>query len=246
MIGTSPLAIVLPQRNVRDQPTPSTTITAHITGRATYLNAERRGEHPLIYLGNAFGKPGRSFAHYSVDPWGQVGCTAPESERAWAQGWGTYGGRDGLLKKLSRGELKVPAWWLSFWGPRGFGTPVDLVVGDSPNYRSISIEFIQYGNQFRLTLAQYRSGHALMMDIAFRNGIGKLELPTVRGHEDVDPWGRGTDAGGWDPGAHRVHGPARFSWEAMLNGPAEMPHEAIATPPRPKWAPELDENGDHI
>jgi len=242
----SPLAILLPQRDVRNQELPATSVVMHITGRATYLNAERRRKHPLIHLGDSFGKEDSSFAHYSVDPWGQIGCTAPERERPWAQGWGAFGGRRGLKQKLASGALEVPAWWLEYWGTfDDCMSPLDLLIdplADSPNDRSVAIEFIQYGNQFLLTEAQYAAGYSLLHDICFRNGI-LCEPPYIRGHEDTDPWGRGTKDGGWDPGARRVA--PRFNWGVMFNGLIEASAGMmISTPPRPEWAPHLNTNGN--
>lgn len=141
-------------------------------------------------------------------------------------------------------------------------TPLDLIVpATSPNTRTVSIEFIQYqpgpvlrwelgtsrykkvhrrlSHNRKLTFAQYSAGGALIKDICFRHAIPLLK-GFILGHEDIDPWGRGTPSGGWDPGAHRKV--PRFSWEEMLGQiPPQIPSSTrknicLPTPPIPPWA----------
>lgn len=132
----------------------------------------------------------------------------------------------------------------------------------TPNDRSVAVEFIQWQKgraeaisnlpgakrvwipqgpkNYKLTVAQYLAGNMLLHDIALRHGIPWPEsaaerAPAFLGHEDCDPWGRGTKAGGWDPGSLR--GSPRFCWDCMLflrdlNGCKCV----IKTPECPKWA----------
>ena len=237
-------------RDTKDQELPALRIVVHITGRATYNNAEKHKEPPLKRLGEYFDKRGRPYAHYSVDPWGRIACHARETETPYSQGWAAYGGASGILAKIKDGELVVPDWWLATWGPGAsallgpFSDPVQLLrdVGagsrelTSPNQRAVTIEFIQYGNQYKLTVAQYVWGSVLIDDIARRHGIPKSPA-RILGHEDFDPWGRGSKSGGWDPGARRTYSDVRFSYEAMMHPPLGIASGvAIMTPLMPDWA----------
>lgn len=236
----SPIAEQFDQspRDTKDQKLPALRIVVHITGRSTYLNAEKRKVAPLQHLGEYFDRRGRPFAHYSVDPWGRIACHAPETETPYAQGWKDYGGRSGLLSKITSGELEVPQWWQIFWGLNDtVATPASLVPADaySGNDRSVTIEFIQWGNQYRLTVAQYVWGSILVDDIARRHDINKTDPRCILGHEDLDPWARGDAVGGWDPGARR--GTPRFSYDALFTPSVVVgTPTCIATPPVPDWA----------
>ncbi len=203
-------------------------IVLHITGRSTYLNAEKHKLAPLVHLGvNNFLIKGKSFSHYAVDPWGYIGVYAPESICPQSQGWKAFGGPQGILRDLASGERRLPAWWQEVWGrvqvskkgekqDLGFvKSPVDLLLGDAgPNSGSASIEFIQYGNQFLLTEAQCLSGNLLVRDICTRNLV-PFKAPNVLGHEDLNPWTRADKGGGWDPGARRVE--PRFCWDCFFS-----------------------------
>ena len=106
-------------------------------------------------------------------------------------------------------------------------TPLDYLDDDewSPNENSISIECIQWQRSYKawksgefinykLTAAQYVALHNLIVDRC--NAWGIVFNPRqVRGHEDVNPWGRGTRKGGWDPGAARSLGDERFCWDCV-------------------------------
>ena len=252
MITVSPLAAPYDDtpRNVSDQKWPALRIVVHVTGRSTYNNAETHEVPPLVWLGRYFDKRGSPFAHYGIDPWGRIMCYAPETERPWAQGWGKYRGREGLRRRLRNGSLVVPAWWKQTWGRNR--TPLDLIRKDcsSPNDRSVAIEMVQYGNQVLLTVAQYTALGFLVRDISVRHGIplpspermtADDAVPTLLGHEDVDPWGRGTpEQGGWDPGARRPQGDKRFAWTTVLTLEslwAPRRYSCILdTPPKPDWA----------
>ena len=223
----------------------------HITGRTTYLNAEKKQKPPLEYLGyDNFLLPGHSFSNYAIDPWGTIAVYAPENIRPWSQGWGKYGGKKLLMSRIHSGEYVVPDWWFDNWVGRAgleknrvVGNLDDLVYSDdnSPNSRSFSVEFIQYGNQYLLTEAQYISGHALCLEVCLRNGI-PFASPWMLGHEDIDPFlyppGRGDRHGGWDPGARRVK--PRFCWRCMLTGNREhsgtLCNCILPTPEKPEWA----------
>jgi len=218
-------------------------VYVHITGRQTWLNAQRRGECTLDRLGRIlFEKRGsNAFSTYSVDPWGDVRCHGSEDTRSWAQGY-----RKGTYRKIQAGELPPPRWWVEAWSDvdlniglaekqydehASFEHPIDLLPhgATSPNYNSVSIEFVQWGGQYLLTDAQYAVGHELIWDICNRHEIPHNRLG-VLGHEDVTPWWRDDAGGGWDPGAHRAT--PRFSWEAMLTGQHGV-REKAQTPPRP-------------
>jgi N-acetyl-anhydromuramyl-L-alanine amidase AmpD len=248
-------------RDVRDQKLPAKRIVLHVTGRQTYLNAKKAKQPPLERIEEYFTKDGNPFAHYAIDPWGRRLQIAEESERPWAQGWAKYGGKKKLFKELEEGKRIAPNDWQSHWRVslnfNPFQTFVQTVLGgvDTPNDRSIAIEFIQYGNQFKLTEAQYYSGHILMRDIALRH-----EMPfdfdcddrqSFFGHEDVDPWGRMDKNGqGWDPGA--IRDKPRFCWHCMLtldfshldyigrlppvNRRTGLCRCILPTPPMPEWA----------
>jgi len=228
-------------RDTKNQVVPALSVVLHITGRATYLNAEKRKRPPLDWLSLYFSKAGNPFAHYSVDPWGRIACHADERQTPYAQGWAEYGGADGLARKLAKGKLKVWDWWKARWnhlaarrpGSPCCLSPLDLLAPEqaTPNVRSVAIEFIQHGGQLKLTAMQYVNGHELLADICARHHI-PLDQAHVYGHSDADPWGRGTAAGSWDPGAPGDS--PTFSWEAMFAGaPDEL---AIETPRMPSWA----------
>jgi len=254
-------------RNTKNQVLPALRIVIHITGRSTYLNAKKRRVPPLQHLGEYFATRGNSFAHYSIDPWGRIACHALESETPWSQGWRDYGGRRELQRKLQTSELRTPSWWLRQWGNgvQPYYSPIDLVDADcvSGNDRSVTIEFIQYNNQYLLTDAQYTYGHLLVWDVASRHGIALPTIPDnsqdndaisihptrqLLGHEDLDPWGRGGSQGGWDPGYTRKR--RRFSYKFLVH-PELMPRHrrgsthplgtanhslVLPTPAIPHWA----------
>jgi hypothetical protein len=148
-------------RDTKDQLMPALSVVLHITGRATYINAEKRKKPPLEHLGEYFDRTGNPFAHYSVDPWGRIACHADEQQTPYAQGWSAYGGPAGLQARLDKGKLTIWPWWLERWGAvpsrRRPGclceTPFDLLDPSqpTPNARSVAIEFIQYDRQLRLT-----------------------------------------------------------------------------------------------
>jgi len=218
-------------------------VVGHVTGVATYKHAEKLRLPPLIHLGrNNFLLRGTTRrAHYAVDPWGQIGCYAPEGQRPMAQGWASYKtrlggrtGREGVQRGLAGGELTIPAWWRQAW-PQ-LSSPLDLLPpgADSPNYAAVAIEFILHDNCYNLTWAQYASGFMLIADICKRHKI-PWGPERVFGHEDVDPWGRGDAVGGWDPGVHR--NPPRASWDRLFGRvPTEPTAPVLSTPDRPPWA----------
>lgn len=133
----------------------------------------------------------------------------------------------------------------------------------TPNDRSVAVEFIQWQRgrvarkpdgevraawipdgrrNYRLSAAQYIYGHLLLLDIAMRHGIpwpatANERTPHFLGHEDADPWGRGTKGGGWDPGYLREH--PRFCWACMLHLQHVGDNKCgcvIKTPEMPVWA----------
>jgi len=247
----------LRKKGLKRQGTPRQGVL-HITGRTTYLRAESRRLSPLKYLGyNNMLRPGNSFSHYAIDPWGTIAVFAPEYIRPWSQGWSKYNGKDTLMERILSGELVLPDWWKAAWvGHKGLEKDAvvrnldDLIFSDAsgPNERTFSVEFIQYGNQYLLTEAQYRSGYTLCLEVCTRNGI-PLAPPFVLGHEDVDPFpyppGRGGKGGGWDPGARRKK--PRFCWTCMFTN--DFYHSdpqggndkrlckcVLPTPEQPEWA----------
>lgn len=132
---------------------------------------------------------------------------------------------------------------------RGHAEPISSI-------RGAKIVWIPEGKtNYKLTIAQYLVGNMLLHDIALRHRIAWPEedqlpngqtyfdaterFPNFLGHEDCDPWGRGTKSGGWDPGALRVS--PRFCWWCMLH----LEHAKnngvgldcmIPTPEMPSWA----------
>lgn len=258
--NASPLADMSERpRDVRNQLLPAIVIVDHITGRATWNNAQRNKQDPLQRIDNYFTSDGKPFAHYTIDPWGAIIQVAYERERPWAQG-------------LSRAQSlkKPPDFWLEYWNktPWGFSNVAQLLSclhdtfafdqaqsrqpPHSPNDRAIAIEHIQYGNGFKLTAAQYRMSHMLHIDIAMRHEMASLHdggLPAMRrllqilGHEDVNPWERGTKAGGWDPGALRKK--PRFCWYCLTTldfthgGRFKRCPAVRDTPKMPEWLKKL-------
>lgn len=241
-------------RNVTDQ-AQVRRVVCHITGRQTWLHAEKARVHPLALIEDYFDDAGNPFAHYCIDPWGTMIQIALETEQPWAHGWAAFGGRKGLEEKLFKGDLVVPSWWLQQWGYLGHG-PTALVpprLGGG-NDESVAIEFIQYGNQFLLTEAQYLVGHILLRDITTRHGIhlewsaaGRFNdnLSGILGHEDLNPWERGDAKGGWDPGALRES--PRFCWTCMLDLGAHVTDSGrscglvLATPIKPDWLQKIED-----
>jgi len=227
-------------RDTKDQEVPAHSVVLHITGRSTYLNAEKYKKPPLEWLSLYFNKAGNPFAHYSVDPWGRIACHADEKQTPYAQGWAEYSGPDGLARKLAKGKLKIWDWWRARWehlpsrrgGPCCL-SPFDLLTPEqkTPNTRSVAIEFIQHGGQLKLTTMQYINGHELLADICARHEL-PIDQAHVLGHEDLDPWARGSASGGWDPAG--AGSAIQFSWDGMFTGqPDEL---AIETPKQPSWA----------
>jgi hypothetical protein len=203
-------------RDVRDQEQVDK-IFLHITGRATWKNASKNKQHPLGRLERYFTSNGKPFAHYGIDPWGRTAQFAEETERPWAQGWGKYGGYDGLKAALEEKKLTVPYWWRRSMRTRlaEVKSPLDLVEeGTTPNHNAVAIEMVQYGGQFKLTTAQYLAAFILCWDICLRHGL-VFSDGTILGHEDVDPWGRGDNGGGWDPGAGRIT--PRWCWDSFFS-----------------------------
>lgn len=240
----------LRQKGLRQQDVPRQGYV-HITSRKTYMRAESKKLPPLKYLGyHGMLKPGNSFSHYAIDPWGVRGLFAPEHIQAWSQGWGKYGGKIKLISRTRAGELVIPDWWNDAWlGKKSvikdhtIENLGDMLYPDvnSPNTRSFSCEFIQWNNQYLLTEAQYISGHELFLEVCARNGI-PFAHPFVLGHEDVDPFkyppGRGDKHGGWDPGARRAK--PRFCWTCFFTN--NFHHDGsyckcvLPTPEQPIWA----------
>lgn len=250
MLDISPLVTYRPKR-LRDEvkhKLPLRRGVLHITGRSTYLHAQENLVSPLVWLGQAnFLQADASFSHYAVDPWGYIGIYALESVQSWAQGWKSLGNRARLAADIAGGKRPLPAWWLRYWSDRPgllqssrVHTVTDLLDDKGPNSRAFSIEFIQFGNQYLLTEAQYRMGNLLIVDICTRHNISMRE-PFVIGHEDINPFTRGTKAGGWDPGARRDK--PRFCWTCMLtqnlyheNRGTNLCKYVLPTPEMPKWA----------
>lgn len=208
-------------------------VVVHITGMQTYLNAKKAKEAPLARLEDYFTTPDvgaryQTFSHYGVDPWGQIVCFADETLRPRSQSWSALGGRAGVAAR------RPPDWWLDKWQkpPYGFTRVTDMIREATPNQDAASIEFIQYGGQPCLTMAQYDAGHNLINDICRRNGFVMNER-NVLGHEDVDPWGRGNAGGGWDPGARRVQ--LTFDWNRIFGASVETTEGVIPTPVQQEW-----------
>jgi len=228
---------------LRKQELPVQHVVIHITGRQTYQHAEKKKIAPLkrIELVTA---PKGNWAHYYIDPWGRALCIAPETVVPHSQGWSQYGGRSGLKRKIQSKELIVPQWWLSTWddcqslGSNRIDSPVAIIDKKlySGNDRTVSIEFIQYGGQCKLTEAQYKVGREFLLDICARHRL-EFKRPDIIGHEDLDPWGRGNKNRGWDPGAWPKDGKETFCYECMLRPEQGCTCKAkIPTPPMPDWA----------
>jgi hypothetical protein len=249
---TSPFATQVDRpRDVRDQKLPAKRFVVHITGRQTYLNALRNRIPPIEWLAQNFCMPNRNFTQYGIDPWGQLWQFAPDNERPWAQGYKEL--KDQVLNR----EIEPPDWWHAYWIEQNddgnIWHPADLLIDGekSPNSRTGCVELIQWNkspkkqSNFKLTMAQYIMCHTLAHDFAARHSF-RLETDwpnfNICGHEDLNPWSRGTKAGGWDPGAHRVNGKPRFCWRCLEtldfthDGEFELCPSVIPTPPRPKWA----------
>jgi hypothetical protein len=176
-------------------------------------------------------------------------------QRPWHAGY-----RRGHSKRSLR-RREPPRWWSEGWldvdmnvglveaqyeEPITIEHPVDLIGSSrSPNFESLAIEFVQYGNQFLLTTQQYAIGSALV-----RRLCARFDIPTNRlgvlGHEDLTPWYRQDAGGGWDPGQHRSK--PRFDMDAMLELALYKGEEqrrklvnlvsqriAIGTPTMPAW-----------
>lgn len=244
-------------RNTRSQAVVELMVV-HITGRATWKNAARNKQHPLARLERIlFNNPSNeSTSTYSLDPWGELWQHQLESQQPWAQGFD----RNAVKRK------PTPRWWHEYWGEFDANIGVvddderapELLHLDGPleligsrrnaNYNAVSVECVQWGNQFLLTTAQYQVLSLLIGDVCERHNLPKDPLH-VCGHEDVAPWYRGDSDGGWDPGARRAE--PRFDWEAVLSLPDQEPQHqlqalfelvdaglAIRTPERPAWLPE--------
>jgi len=248
----SPFAVLIDRpRDERNQKVPAERFVVHITGRMTYLNAMRRRVPPLEHLGQYFCMPGRPFTHYGIDPWSNLAQFSLENERPWAQGYGE------LRAKVLKQDIEPPDWWRTHWDDhQNIYHPTDFLIGNSksPNSGSVTVELIQWNksqknkSNFKLTVAQYLMCHALAHDVAQRHRFSS-ELHcdfwphfNICGHEDLNPWSRGTKAGGWDPGAHRVNGKPRFCWHCLETldfthgGQYSLCPAVIPTPPMPKWA----------
>jgi hypothetical protein len=252
-------------RDVRNQILPVNRIVVHIVGTGTYIRAMIAKQPPLDRVEAYFDNRGVPFAHYTIDPWGRIRQHAEEIERPWSQGWGGLGGRKKLLADLKSGKRKLPDWWKdghAGWTAGGDDEAMqDLFQEDTPNDRSISIEFLQWQpgkivrkkyvgmRNYKLTMAQYLIGNLLARDIAIRHGkiLPESDMDRacinegwmqVLGHEDCDPWGRGKPkTGGWDPGALRPKG-KRFCWDCFLGLYFNSCNCGcvIPTPPMPDWA----------
>jgi len=239
---TSPLAYLVDHpRRTNDQGAIGR-IVGHITGLATWRNAERNKQHPLARLRDIlFCNPkNESCSTYAIDPWGEIWQYCRESQRPWAQG----------LNVSSAAAKVPPRWWLEEWADFGLEHPLGLVGGRDPNINSISIEVVQWGGQYCPTRTQYLACSRLIADCCERHELLCDPLHVI-GHEDVNPWARGDAGGGWDPGARR--GKPRWDWDFML-GLVDAALEdvggqnaaidvliaaglAIETPDRPAWMP---------
>lgn len=219
---------------------------------------------PLDRVEDYFDNTGVPFAIYTVDPWGRIRQHAEEIERPWSQGWGGLGGRSKLMADLKSGKREIPDWWKdehSGWTASSDDELMrDLFPSDTPNDRSVSIEFVQWQpgkivrgkyvgkRNYKLTIAQYMIGNLLARDIAIRHGknfpgsalerTDGYDVIQLLGHEDCDPWGRGKPkTGGWDPGALRPKG-KRFCWECFITLDFNNCNCGcvIPTPEMPEWA----------
>lgn len=237
-------------------------IVAHITGRSTWNNSVRWKQAPLDRLENYFtwrkrkGRPDRKHPKnvcctYAIDPFGELRQFMSEDQRPWSQGFRRdLGGRRKIVRDQRSGKLEIPRWWHEHWtdvdgneglleklydSPVTVESPLDLLhpKAKSPNWYTITIEFVLHGNQFRLTTAQYEVGSRLFADLCHRHKVDHNRLHCY-GHEDVIPWNhiRSDSSGGWCPGAHRAS--PRFDWSAMLAGDIYT-GLAIPTPERPDW-----------
>lgn len=242
-------------------------VIVHITGRSTWNNARKRKQNPLTRLARYFcgyksadsralNRKGRACATYAIGPWGEVIRLMEDEYRPWSACYP----RAHASKRKAR-KLEVPRWWAEEWqdidpnlgllekqypDTMSIDHPVDLIgTSRRPNFESLAIECVQWGNQYLLTRAQYRSLSDLLLKLCERWGIPHNRLGVV-GHEDLTPWTRGDAGGGWDPGALRAT--PRFDWQAALTL-CHMPAReatamldamvedglAIDTPERPDW-----------
>jgi len=249
-------------------------IDIHITGTGLHAKAQRQRIPALKRLLEVFGTG--AFSTFGIDPWGEIWQFAACDRRQGAQGWAGLGGYSGVKAGLISEKRAAPKWWRDTWQPilsardgedkprvpaHGY-SPLDLLDADedSPNDNSISIECIQWQRSYEawstgkavnylLTTAQYVALHNLIVDRCTAWGIPLWDPIKIRGHEDTNPWSRGTvSGGGWDPGASRPgkHAP-RFCWECLESLDfAHQPHPRtlpitdlcpcmIPTPAKKSW-----------
>lgn len=102
-----------------------------------------------------------------------------------------------------RARAAEPGWWRQRWpGVRNAIDLIDLKPGEYINNITVSIDVVPLPDEGRLiyTAESLDAAAQAGRDLARRYGLS-LDRRDHLAHADLDPWARGTEAGGgWDPG----------------------------------------------
>lgn len=225
-VGQSELATakVDHQRDVQDRTIPVHGIAVHCTGSGIVDKALNARADCLEYAVAYYLRPDSYFAHYVIGFDGTIAQISDEHERA------MHIRLPAADRKAYLGgtwKTRLPGAFVDSWVARWpmYKSPSHLYPGPSPNNAYVGIELLIWNDRcsgrphapgLRYTTAQHDATAALVSDIAMRwqlpagwHNSGRLAC-----HEDISPFTRTNEAGGWDPGVLRF--PPWFDWEYFL------------------------------
>lgn len=190
-------------------------ICVHTTGRGVPNMAKRLNKTPGEIGVLIYSKLWQSCPHYLIDPTGMIHGITDEklvAPHCGVKAWQRNQMLDGSW--VDHVSSKALYFWNRRWLPR-FKSPQHLFPGESGNRAYIGIEMIPSltlidGSFFNSI--QYDTLSALISDIRIRHNMNDDKNKLV-GHEDLQPYERWDNDGGWDPGALRQD--PYFFWDRL-------------------------------
>lgn len=201
------------KRKLPVRPDKAIAIIVHTTGRPDGLSDEKHEARCIGYYQSADGLgphyfislPGATYRFVAEDHVAYHAAIGAVEASLYGKGWQhwrTWRVNDGEARDTGN-EWSGYRDWRDTWRPSGAESPLDLVTGSKPNWRSVGIELQQPSDNEKnpgiFRRVQYEALAVLLVDIAARLGI-PIDRRHVLGHQDVNPMTRSTSRGGWDPG----------------------------------------------
>jgi hypothetical protein len=193
-------------------------VLVHTTGHGPAKLARLKGWSIAATVARVYGNTSQTLAHIAILPSGErVRCVA---DSLVAPHCGvTAAQRAMLLNGTWRAHVsdEGEALWEKRWP--GVKSPQHLFPTTSPNDAYLGIETVQLeandpATGTRFTVAQYESTAEQI--VIWERAYGwKAEGRRLVTHEDVQPFTRWDDGGGWDPGVLRAV--PRYDWDRLLS-----------------------------